>query len=46
MKKIVGIGLIAVGIVGLILPLCPGWLLIFAGAALLRSQKKQISTAG
>jgi len=46
LKKIVGIGLVAVGVVGLVLPFCPGWLFIFAGAALLRGQKKQISTAG
>jgi uncharacterized protein (TIGR02611 family) len=35
---VAGFGLIAVGLVGLALPVLPGWLLILAGLALLATQ--------
>ena len=38
MKKIIGISALIIGLLGLVLPIIPGWLLIFAGLALLRSK--------
>lgn len=35
-KKFLGIISLTIGIIGLILPILPGWLLIFAGLTILR----------
>jgi len=39
MKIILGVSALLIGILGLALPILPGWLLIFAGLALLKSDK-------
>ncbi|KAB3525586.1 hypothetical protein [Alkaliphilus serpentinus] len=40
MRKLCGISLLLLGIVGIILPILPGWIFIFAGWALLKSTPK------
>lgn len=34
-RKIVGVVLLGIGLIGLLMPILPGWLLIFVGLALL-----------
>lgn len=35
MRKVVGAVLLGIGLIGLLMPILPGWLLIFVGLALL-----------
>ncbi|KAB3535756.1 hypothetical protein F8154_05500 [Alkaliphilus pronyensis] len=42
MKKLCGILLLILGVVGIIMPIMPGWIFIFIGWAILKSTPKNM----